>query len=158
MPQFLRIAEKVYKKLKENKEFSDDSIENLNNLIIEIRKEIKGTNLKLLYNFIDFEECLNKPHDECKVKIDISLIPVIKNEGEFILWLAGFIERITSDGKKKLPPIRKNIPPDFKFTMPTPSKKPQYIPPIQEEYSAHGEQINSYFKSDEFIKTMNKNN
>lgn len=154
MPQFLRIAEKVYKKLKDAKELSDDSIDNLNKLIIEIRKEIKGTKLKLLYNFIDFEECLTKPNQECKVKIDISLIPVIKNEGEFILWLAGFIERITTDGKKKLPPIRKNIPPDFTFTMPKTSQ--QHVS-REYEYSVSGEKINSYFKSDEFTKVFNKN-
>lgn len=153
MPQILRIAEKIYKKLNENKEFSNDPIENLNKLIVEIRQEIKGTKLKLLYNFIDFEECLNKPNHDCKVKLDISLIPSIKNEGEFILWLAGFIEKITTDGKRKLPPLRKDIPPDFTFSTQKELKKPVTS---RNEYSQTGEQINSYFKSEEFITAFNK--
>lgn len=153
MPQILCIAETVYKKLNENKEFSHDPIENLNKLILEIRQEIKGTKLKLLYNLIDFEECLNKPHHDCKVKLDISLIPNIKNQGEFILWLAGFIEKITTDGKTKLPPLRKDIPPDFTFSIQKELKKPAHT---LNEYSEIGERINSYFKSDEFINTFNK--
>ncbi|WP_343579157.1 hypothetical protein [Acinetobacter sp.] len=153
MPQYLRIAEKVYRQVKENKDFNQDPLENLNNLMIEIRKELKGSKLKLLYNFIDFEECMNKPNAECKIQLDISLIPTIKNEGEFILWLAGFIQRITTDGKKKLPPIRKEIPPEFKYTQPKEAKK---IVPVQPEYSKSGELINSYFKSDEFMESYNK--
>ncbi len=43
MPKFLIIAEKVYKKLEEDKLFSDNLIEQLNNLVSIIRKEIKGT-------------------------------------------------------------------------------------------------------------------
>ncbi|MGM7355276.1 hypothetical protein ACOI3B_22635, partial [Acinetobacter baumannii] len=47
MPKFLIIAEKVYKKLEEDKLFSDNLIEQLNNLVSIIRKEIKGTPCKL---------------------------------------------------------------------------------------------------------------
>ncbi len=43
MPKFLIIAEKVYKKFEEDKLFSDNLIEQLNNLVSIIRKEIKGT-------------------------------------------------------------------------------------------------------------------
>ncbi|MFA3659769.1 hypothetical protein KWD61_17360 [Acinetobacter baumannii] len=38
MPKFLIIAEKVYKKLEEDKLFSDNLIEQLNNLVSIIRK------------------------------------------------------------------------------------------------------------------------
>ncbi|RLZ10901.1 hypothetical protein EAH57_00540 [Acinetobacter sp. 2JN-4] len=154
MPQFLRIAEKVYRNLQEKKDTNNDPIENLNILIIEIRKEIKGTKLKLLYNFIDFEECLNKPNQECKVQLDISLIPKIKNEDEFILWLAGFIQRITTDGKRKAPPsLRSDIPPDFQFN-PT-QKRDKSLLNIT-EYSKSVEQIDTYFKSEEFTTGLNK--
>lgn len=154
MPQFLRIAEKVYRNLQEKKDTNNDPIENLNILIIEIRKEIKGTKLKLLYNFIDFEECLNKPNQECKVQLDISLIPKIKNEDEFILWLAGFIQRITTDGKRKVPPpLRSDIPPDFQFN-PT-QKRDKPLLNIT-EYSKSVEQIDTYFKSEEFTTGLNK--
>ncbi|QHH95115.1 hypothetical protein FPL18_15410 [Acinetobacter gyllenbergii] len=154
MSLYVQIAEKIYKKLKENKEFSTDNLENLNTLIVEVRQEIKNSKLKLLYNFIDFEECLNNVNSECKNHLDISLIPIIKHEGEFILWLASFIQKITTDGKRKLPPIRNDIPPEFKYTLPKEKKK---IQPFQPQYSESGELINSYFKSDEFIKVLNKN-
>ncbi|WEI18094.1 hypothetical protein PY247_17670 [Acinetobacter proteolyticus] len=110
MSLYVQIAEKIYKKLKENKEFSTDNLENLNTLIVEIRQEIKNSKLKLLYNFIDFEECLNNVNSECKNHLDISLIPIIKHEGEFILWLASFIQKITTDGKRKLPQFAKIFP------------------------------------------------
>ncbi|MFX6545126.1 hypothetical protein ABTG59_02575 [Acinetobacter baumannii] len=109
MPQYLMIAEKVYKKIKEDNLFSDTPTEHLNNLIGVIRKEIKGTKFKLKYNFIDFDEYLTKPLDECTVKIDISLMPSHKNKDEYILWLADFIDRITIDTSKGDYPIKKNL-------------------------------------------------
>ena len=57
------------------------------------------TKLKLLYNYIDFAELLIKPLQESKIKLDLSIIPKSKNTQEFVLWLAGFIERITTGGK-----------------------------------------------------------
>ncbi|MEX2791052.1 hypothetical protein AB3673_08665, partial [Acinetobacter baumannii] len=51
MPQYLKIAEKIYQNVKEKKGFTDDPMEDLNNLMIELRQEIKGTKLKLLYNY-----------------------------------------------------------------------------------------------------------
>lgn len=94
MPQYLKIAEKIYQNVKEKKGFTDDPMEDLNNLMIELRQEIKGTKLKLLYNYIDFAEILIKPLQESKIKLDLSLIPKSKNTQEFVLWLAGFIERM----------------------------------------------------------------
>ncbi len=38
--------------------------------------------------------------DEVLLKFDSSLIPSYKNEEEFILWLADFIDRITIDTSK----------------------------------------------------------
>ncbi|EIB7025106.1 hypothetical protein RG591_002471, partial [Acinetobacter baumannii] len=75
MPQYLKIAEKIYQNVKEKKGFTDDPMEDLNNLMIELRQEIKGTKLKLLYNYIDFAEILIKPLQESKIKLDLSLIP-----------------------------------------------------------------------------------
>ncbi|MCT2529203.1 hypothetical protein MNL87_19620 [Acinetobacter baumannii] len=51
MPQYLMIAEKVYKKIKEDDLFSDTPTEHLNNLIGVIRKEIKGTRLCCINKF-----------------------------------------------------------------------------------------------------------
>ncbi len=100
MPKYLAIAEKVYKEIKKDNLFTEDTIQNLNCLISLIRKAIKGTEFKLKYNFINFEECLNQFNKEKSVHIDLSLMPKFKNEDEFILWLAGFIERMTIGGKR----------------------------------------------------------
>ncbi len=100
MPQYLRIAEKIYQNVKEKKGFTDEPMEDLNNLMIELRHELKGTKLKLLYNYIDFADLLIKPLQESKIKLDLSLIPKSKNTQEFVLWLAGFIERITTGGQE----------------------------------------------------------
>ena len=138
MPQYLRIAEKIYQNVKEKKGFTDDPLEDLNNLMIELRREIKGTELKLLYNYIDFAELLVKPFQESQIKLDLSIIPKSKNSQEFVLWLASFIERITTGGKEKLPPIRTKITlPAYAYeeTYPSPKKKID-----------HGEEIVKYLK------------
>ncbi len=111
MTKFIAIAEKVYEELEKKDLFSESIIEQLNNLVSVIRKKIKGTPCKLKNNYIDFEECLSKPPDECQIKLDISLMPKYKNKFEYIMWLASFIERITEGGRPKLPPLASLIPP-----------------------------------------------
>lgn len=146
MPKYLAIADKVYKKIKNDNLFSDDVIENLNCLVGLIRNEIKGTEFKLKYNFINFEDCLTKPSEQCSVKIDFSLIPKFENEGEFILWLAGFVERVTEGGKPKFPPISQLIPQDFSMGN---ESIPVTTLPVKEE---NAEMIVNYFKSDDYLK------
>lgn len=141
MPQYLRIAEKIYQNVKEKKGFTDDPMEDLNNLMIELRHEIKGTNLKLLYNYIDFAELLIKPLQESKIKLDLSIIPKSKNTQEFVLWLASFIERITTGGQEKLPPIR------AKVALPAYAYEETY-PPTGSPVN-NGEEIIEYFKKKE---------
>ncbi|HCQ9860686.1 hypothetical protein JMA08_06460 [Acinetobacter baumannii] len=151
MPQYLMIAEKVYKKIKEDDLFSDTPTEHLNNLIGVIRKEIKGTKFKLKYNFIDFDECLTKPLDECAVKIDISLMPSHKNKDEYILWLAGFIEKITEGGPKPPPPIKKFIPEymSLKYEL-------DFLPLNEEKIQTEGKEITDYFNSKLYKATFKK--
>lgn len=148
MPRYLAIANKVYKKIKNDKLYTENTVENLNCLISEIRKAIKGTEFKLKHNFINFEECLSKPLAECEVKIDLSLMPRFKNEDEFILWLAGFIERMTLGGRPKLPPLSQMIPKDFEFNKET---KPVPLAPQKEE---NVEMIINYFKSEDYLKKL----
>ncbi|HGH3306396.1 TPA: hypothetical protein ACJKZZ_003799, partial [Acinetobacter baumannii] len=81
MPQYLMFAENIYNKIKDEELFSHDCIENMNLLMTCIRREIEGTEFKLKYNFIDFVELFSKQLDECKVKIDVSLIPPHNSEG-----------------------------------------------------------------------------
>lgn len=116
-------------------------MEDLNNLMIELRHEIKGTQLKLLYNYIDFAELLIKPLQESKIKLDLSLIPKSKNTQEFVLWLAGFIERITTGGQEKLPSIR------AKITLPAYAYEETY--PLQKKPVNNGEEIIEYFKKNQ---------
>ena len=141
MPQYLRIAEKIYQNVKEKKGFTDDPMEDLNNLMIELRHEIKGTKLKLLYNYIDFAELLIKPLQESKIKLDLSIIPKSKNTQEFVLWLAGFIERITTGGQEKLPPIRDKV------ALPAYAYEETYAG--KETPVNNGEEIIEYFKKNQ---------
>ncbi|EKU38345.1 hypothetical protein ACINWC141_1605 [Acinetobacter sp. WC-141] len=116
-------------------------MEDLNNLMIELRHELKGTKLKLLYNYIDFAELLIKPLQESKIKLDLSIIPKSKNTQEFVLWLAGFIERITTGGQEKLPPIRAKVAlPTYAYEETYPSS----VTPVN-----NGEEIIEYFKKKE---------
>ncbi|WNY29729.1 hypothetical protein Q4S33_11060 [Acinetobacter calcoaceticus] len=147
MPKYLAVAEKVYKNIKKDSLFTDDITQNLNCLISQIRKAIKGTEFKLKFNYIDFEENLTKPLSECKVQIDLSVMPKFANEGEYLLWLAGFIERITEGGKPKLPPISQFLPPGFKMSK---DAFPVSVAPQKEE---HADMIINYFKSEDFSKT-----
>lgn len=147
MPQYLIIAENVYKKIEDKNLFSESSAETLNYLVGVIRKEIKGTKFKLKYNFIDFDECLTKPLEDCAIKLDVSLMPNHKNKDEYILWLAGFIERITTGGETKLPPTSQFIPPDFKFSY-------EESPKVSSSTGDDGEMIINYFKSDAFTKII----
>jgi len=146
-------AENIYNKIKDEELFSHDCIENMNLLMTCIRREIEGTEFKLKYNFIDFVELFSRPLDECKVKIDVSLIPPHNSEGEYILWLAGFIERMTTGGETHLPPISKFIPPDFKFNCEFDNAKT----PAKSTYpDDEGELIINYFKSEAFMKIINE--
>ncbi len=51
MPQYLMIAESVYRKVKDSELFTEDT-KNLNHLMTFIRKEIIGTVFKLKYNYM----------------------------------------------------------------------------------------------------------
>lgn len=51
MPKYLLLAEKISKNIKQDS--SSNYLKSLNNLIIEIKKAITGTELKFLYNFLD---------------------------------------------------------------------------------------------------------
>ncbi|WP_373359065.1 hypothetical protein ACEN3H_08760 [Acinetobacter lactucae] len=101
MPKYLLLAEKINKNIR-NKN-SNNQFKNLNNLIVEIKKAIAGTELKFLYNFVNFEGTVISVKNELPVRLDMSLIPRHKSEDDFILWLADFIDRITIDTSKNLP-------------------------------------------------------
>lgn len=151
MPQYLMIAESVYRKVKDSELFTEDTIENLNHLMTFIRKEIVGTVFKLKYNYIDFNELFSKPLNECNVKIDVSLIPHFNHENEYVLWLAGFIEKITEGGPKTPPPIKKFIPEFISLRLEFDS-----VALPDEKLENQGEEITEYFNSQAFTKKMGK--
>lgn len=101
MPKYLLLAEKINKNIRNKK--SNNQFKNLNNLIVEIKKAIAGTELKFLYNFVNFEGTVISVKNELPLRLDMSLIPRHKSEDDFILWLADFIDRITIDTSKNLP-------------------------------------------------------
>lgn len=154
MAQYLRIADKLYNFLEEKQYFTYDSQELVNLIFKGLRKVLKDTELKLLVNFIDMEEGLIKAQKR-ESEFDLSLIPNYKNKGEFILWLAGFIEKMTEGGDKKLPPLYKNIPEDFTFTF----KGKRNFPQVEEHeiftknnISNAYKEIITYFDSADFKK------
>ncbi|NCU23351.1 hypothetical protein DZC41_07690 [Acinetobacter haemolyticus] len=103
MHSFLKIAENIYEKFEKELGFTENPIEDLNNLMIALRYEVKGSNFKLIYNYINFDDLLMKSEE---LTIDISLMPKSKNKIEYILWLSSFIAKLlivindNSDDKK----------------------------------------------------------
>ncbi|MDE4040727.1 hypothetical protein [Acinetobacter pittii] len=151
MPQYLIFAENIYQKVKDEEVFSDDCIENMNTLMKYIRSEIEGTEFKLKYNFIDFIEQFSTPLEECKVKIDVSLIPPHILKDEYILWLAGFIEKITEGGPKPPPPIKKFIPEFMNL-----KSELDFLPLSEEKVQNEGKEITDYFNSKLYKSTFKK--
>ncbi|WP_038342457.1 hypothetical protein [Acinetobacter sp. A47] len=147
MPQYLRISENIYRKFQENKQFTDNKQDCLNLIIKQLRKELVDTDLKLTCQYIDFVEGFEQPLTNSRISLDISLVPSYKHKDEFVLWLAGFIERITDGGVKRLPPLHTDIPPEFTF-----QSDPNVILDRRNEHS--GERIISYFRSDDFAEEI----
>ncbi|EJB8464326.1 hypothetical protein MW336_001829 [Acinetobacter baumannii] len=151
MPQYLMFAENIYNKIKDEELFSHDCIENMNLLMTCIRREIEGTEFKLKYNFIDFMEQFSTPLDECKVKIDVSLIPHYNLKDEYTLWLAGFIEKITEGGPKPPPSIKKFIPEFMSL-----KSELDFLPSNEEKIQTEGKEITDYFNSKLYKATFKK--
>lgn len=140
MPQYLKLAEKIYNQVKNLKGFTEDPVEDLNNLMIELRSSIKETKFKLLYNYIDFEE-LVMGSKNTSIDLDISLIPKSKYVDEYILWLASFIERITvCENNKALNLNNKIILPNYHY---------DDSGNIINLSKNNGEEIISYFKNND---------
>lgn len=137
MPDFLKLAEKIFNKVQESKGFTNDTIEDLNSLMLVLRSEIKKSNCKLLYNYFDFE-ALVMCSEESSIKLDISIIPKSKNKDEYLLWLAGFIEKITYKYKED------EIKPNIKIMQP--SYFYDDLGNIVNQAETSGDEIVNYFK------------
>ena len=85
MPQYLKIAEKIYSKLEVENKFSTDPQELLDLIFLQLRKELKDTGLKLRCHDVDVEDCFKTCTDR-KINLDISIIPHHKHKDEYKLW------------------------------------------------------------------------
>lgn len=110
-----------------------------------IRKAIKGTEFKLKYNFINFEECLNQFNKEKSVHIDLSLMPKFKMKMNSFCGLQAFIERMTIEEREASSNF-KLYSKGFKIDQ---AEIPVAAEPSKEE---NAEMIINYFKSEDFIK------
>lgn len=114
MPQYLKIAENIYSKFEEEDKFSTNPQRLLDSIFLQLREELKDTDLKLQCQFIDLEDSFKNCMDR-KVNLDLSLIPHHSHTDEFILWLASLVENVTEGGVRRKPRQFKDLPPDINF-------------------------------------------
>lgn len=113
----------------------------------QIRLAIKGSDYNLKHNYINFAENLTKPLSECSVKLDVSLIPPFSQEEEYVLWLAGFIEKITEGGNRTPPPLAK-----YSAEMRNIKLEFQNQKILEKKKRDHAEAITKYFDSNSYIR------
>lgn len=140
MHQYLKIAEQIYERVQSKYGFTDDHVEDLNNLMIELRSVVKGSNFKMLYNYINFEDLLMKSK-ALSINLDVSILPKSKNKGEYILWLSGFVGKIIVSTKKSESKLKNKV------VMPSYYYDEQGN--IVTKTKNSGEEIISYFKHKE---------
>lgn len=142
MHQYLKIAEQIYDQVQTKYEFTDDHVEDLNNLMIELRNAAKDSDFKMLYNYINFEDLLMKSK-ALSIDLDVSILPKSKNKGEYILWLSGFVEKLIVSTKKTETKLKnKVVMPNYYY---------DDSGNIVTKTKNSGEEIISYFKNKEPI-------
>lgn len=142
MHQYLKIAEQIYDQVQTKYGFTDDHVEDLNNLMIELRNAAKDSDFKMLYNYINFEDLLMKSK-ALSIDLDVSILPKSKNKGEYILWLSGFVEKLIVSTKKTEAKLKnKVVMPNYYY---------DDSGNIVSKTKNSGEEIISYFKDKEPI-------
>lgn len=142
MHQYLKIAEQIYDQVQTKYGFTDDHVEDLNNLMIELRNAAKDSDFKMLYNYINFEDLLMKSK-ALSIDLDVSILPKSKNKGEYILWLSGFVEKLIVFTKKTETKLKnKVVIPNYYY---------DDSGNIVSKTKNSGEEIISYFKDKEPI-------
>ena len=149
MPQYLIIAENVYKKIEDKNLFSESSAEQLNQLVGVIRNEIKGTKFKLKYNLIDFEECLTRPLEECAIKLDMSLMPNYKIKMNIYSGLQVLLKELQQEVRQSFHQSQNLFLQTLSLIMRNHSK-------VSSSTQDDGEMIINYFKSDAFNKIISQ--
>ncbi|ENX37840.1 hypothetical protein [Acinetobacter courvalinii] len=142
MHQYLKIAEQIYDQVQTKYGFTDEHVEDLNNLMIELRNSAKDSDFKMLYNYINFEDLLMKSK-ALSIDLDVSILPKSKNKGEYILWLSGFVEKLIVSTKKSETKLKnKVVMPNYYY---------DDSGNIVSKTKNSGEEIISYFKDKEPI-------
>ncbi|WP_017401031.1 hypothetical protein [Acinetobacter radioresistens] len=94
MKEYIQIAETVYDRVHKRNGFQGDSYKDIDILLIEIKKEIKGSGIRFKYNFNDFDELCKEIDKKNGKRIDMSLMPSRRVRDEFVLWLAAMFATI----------------------------------------------------------------
>ena len=127
-----KIAELIYRRFRNKKGFILEDTKDLDLILMELKKVISKTKLRLKYKFHNSNELIEQINLKGGKKLDLTLMPNRYDDTEFILWLVVVIENITD--KIIIKPKR---------------KKPKSIKP---EGKDNGEAIQAYLNSQEFNK------
>ncbi|EKU55894.1 hypothetical protein ACINWC323_1318 [Acinetobacter sp. WC-323] len=111
MSNYLAFAENIYEQCLTKNYFNQDPRKYLNKLLGEIQHELKETEIKLTYNYFDEDFA-----DRKFLPTGFDLIPNYENKTEYLLWLASFIEKNSTGGKRSIPAIKNDIPCDQTFS------------------------------------------
>jgi hypothetical protein len=149
MPQYLKIAENIYSKFEEEDKFSTNPQRLLDSIFLQLREELKDTDLKLQCQFIDVEDRFKNCMDR-KINLDLSLIPHYRHTDEFILWLASLVENVTEGGVRKKPRQFSDLPPDINFD----SEIRKLLSNFSKNKST--EDIKAYFNSQDYKEQNNQ--
>lgn len=131
MKECIQIAETVYDRVYKKNGFQGDSYNDIDILLIEIKKEIKDSGIGFKYNFNNFDELCKEINKNKGKMIDMSLMPNRNVKDEFVLWLATVFATITDKVIVEIPKVS----------------------PLSPKLENNGEAISAYLRSKEFNQT-----
>lgn len=99
MEIYLKISENIYKVLCNNKAFNMPKYHIFLLIIKELKSQLEGSSISFKPKLVNIYEINNLDIDEHTVQYDLSLIPSLQHQEEFLLWLSTFIEKITFNEK-----------------------------------------------------------
>ncbi|MGG2096162.1 hypothetical protein ABFY41_11390 [Acinetobacter haemolyticus] len=115
MKSYIGNAERIYKSLYNSSIKKLNKGEFINLLIVEISKEMLSNKKEVKIKSICFRQGFKNEPIGFWTDFDISLIPNYESKYEFILWLAGFIDKIFIGNKRIPPAILRDIPCEYTY-------------------------------------------
>ncbi|ENX41557.1 hypothetical protein [Acinetobacter sp. NIPH 2100] len=144
MPQYLRIADNIYKRFDRENKFSTPLQECLSSIVEVLREELKDTDLRLMYSRINFVRGLQEEPPSDHLNVFLSLVPNPEKKDQFVMWLSNLIEKVTEGGVKRMPPKLEDIPHDINFDS-------EILKSLQHRSKPKSSRdIAAYFKSQEY--------